>query len=631
MTSNRRNSRFFWKLLDKLNTKTSENLFKSGISGKRWKSHFQELFSQNVDDTPIPDPPSTTGPLDYEITPEELEDASYILRNGKSTGKDGVLNEMIRCLLNTHPDIILKLFNTILSCGLPVLPWNTSIFSPIHKKGSKMEPDNYRAIALSCCLSKFYAAILNRHLLNFAIENNIIHRSQLGFMPGNRCSDAMIILYNLFVKYCKQRNGYMYGCFVDFRKAFDTIPRHLLFQKLLSHNVTGKFYDSIKNMYTQDLACISLGDKTTSSFRINQGVKQGCILSPLLFNIFLADLPDQLNHGDTRPVRINETEVLNSLIWADDLLILSETESGLNTMLQNLMSYTKKNLMQVNLDKTKCMIFNKTGRLIRRTFSLGNTRLEMVKEYKYLGFLVTPSFNITTALVDLKDRGLRAYGALRGKLGFSFRKHIPTTLYLFDSLIKPILLYASDFWATLKLPQNTPVELLHRKFCKQLLGVNLQTTNNAVYLELGRLPLEIYAKKNAAKNWDRIYLQQIGNELLLASCNAPTENNWISTVKNTFEKVDMLGTFLNESPSETITPFSALFYREREVFIQTALESIQNMSKMKTYTLLKQNWKIEDYLLQVDNIKKQNSSHQIKTLRSQPCNRKGKASKHKPL
>ena len=603
MTCNRRNSRFFWKLLDKLNAKNNDNLFKSGISGKRWKSHFQELFTKNADDTPIPNSPSTTGPLDYDISSEELEDASYILRNGKSTGKDGILNEMIRCLLNTHPDIILRLFNTILSSGLPVLPWNTSIFSPIHKKGSKMDPDNYRAIALSCCLSKFYAAILNRRLLNFAIENNIIHKSQLGFMPGNRCSDAMIILYNLFVKYCKQRNGYMYGCFVDFRKAFDTIPRHLLFQKLLSHNITGKFYDSIKNMYTQDLACISLGEEITSSFRINQGVKQGCILSPLLFNIFLADLPDQLNHGDARPVQINDTESLNSLIWADDLLILSESESGLNTMLQSLLSYTQKNLMHVNLDKTKCMIFNKTGRLIRRTFSFGNTRLEMVKEYKYLGFLVTPSFNITTALVDLKDRGLRAYGALKAKLGISFRKHIPTTLYLFDSLIKPILLYASDFWATLKLPQNNPVELLHRKFCKQLLGVNLQTTNNAVYLELGRLPLEIYAKKNAAKNWDRIFLQQIGNELLLASCNVPSENNWISTVRNTFEKVDMLDTFLNENPSDTTTPFSALFYQEKDIFISTALESIQNMSKMKTYAFLKQSWKIEDYLLQVQNVK----------------------------
>ena len=128
----------------------------------------------------------------------------------------------------------------------------------------------------------------------------------------------------------------MYGCFVDFRKAFDTIPRHLLFQKLLSYNITGKFYNSIKNMYTHDLASISLGEKITKPFRINQGVKQGCILSPLLFNIFISDLPSALNNGDTRPVHINDNLSLNSLIWADDLLILSKTENGLNTILKNL-------------------------------------------------------------------------------------------------------------------------------------------------------------------------------------------------------------------------------------------------------------------------------------------------------
>ena len=202
-----------------------------------------------------------------------------------------------------------------------------------------MDPDNYRAIALSCCLSKFYAAVLNRRLLNFAIENNIIDQSQLGFMPGNRCSDALIILYNLYIRYCKNGNRYMYGCFVDFRKAFDTIPRDILFQKLLSHNITGKFYNSIKNMYTQDFACISVGDKITTAFRINQGVRQGCILSPLLFNIFLSDLPNYLNDGDTRPVSITDNENLSSLIWADDLLLLSETETGLNNMLKNLKTW----------------------------------------------------------------------------------------------------------------------------------------------------------------------------------------------------------------------------------------------------------------------------------------------------
>ena len=602
MNGNRKNSRFFWKLLDKLNLKNSDNEFKKGISGNRWKTHFQSLFSRSGE-TKIPDNHDINGPLDFDITLEELTEASYILRAGKSTGKDGVLNEMISCLLNTHPHVILRLFNLILSSEKPITLWNTSIFSPIHKKGSKMDPDNYRAIALSCCLSKFYAAVLNRRLLNFAIENNIIDQSQLGFMPGNRCSDALIILYNLYIRYCKNGNRYMYGCFVDFRKAFDTIPRDILFQKLLSHNITGKFYNSIKNMYTQDFACISVGDKITTAFRINQGVRQGCILSPLLFNIFLSDVPNYLNDGDTRPVSITDNENLSSLIWADDLLLLSETETGLNNMLKNLKRYSDANLMQVNLDKTKCMIFNKTGRLMQRSFYYGTEKLEMVREYKYLGFLVTPSFNICTALTDLKDRGLRAYGALKSKLGISFRRHLGTTMYLFDSLIKPILLYASDFWGTLKLPANNPVELIHRKFCKQLLGVHTQTTNAAVYLETGRFPLELYAKKNAAKNWDRICLKKNGNKPLLASCNQLSNGDWASSVKNTFEKSDLLDVYLNETPSTTTTTYCQLFEREKEVFIQAALDSIQNLRKMRTYRLLKKSWALEDYLLTITDIK----------------------------
>ena len=281
--------------------------------------------------------------------------------------------------------------------------------------------------------------------------------------------------------------------------------------------------------------------------------------------------------------------------------MLSETETGLNTMLKNLKSYTELNLIHVNLDKTKCMIFNKTGRLMRRPFYFGEKKLEMVREYKYLGFLVTPSYNITAALVDLKDRGLRAYGALKMKLGITFRKHLPTTFYLFDSLIKPILNYASDFWGTLKLPTNNPVEILHRKFCKQLLGVHPQTTNIAVLMETGRIPLEIFAKKNAAKNWDRICLNQEGNELLLASCNETSEGNWTASVQNTFSKAGLADVFLNEEPS-TKTTFGRLFDREKDIFIENAIISIQNMPKLRTFKFLKQHWKLEDYLLAVENI-----------------------------
>ena len=140
------------------------------------------------------------------------------------------------------------------------------------------------------CFSKYFSAVLNLRLTQYAIDNNIFSKSQLGFMAGCRTADALFILNNLIDYYCKRNNRYIYSCFIDFKKAFDSIPRHKLFQKLLDYNINGKFYDCLVNIYSNDLSCIKIADQITPTFIANQGVKQGCILSPTLFNIFLADL-----------------------------------------------------------------------------------------------------------------------------------------------------------------------------------------------------------------------------------------------------------------------------------------------------------------------------------------------------
>ena len=104
------------------------------------------------------------------------------------------------------------------------------------------------------------------------------------------------------------------------------------------------------------------------------------------------------------------------------------------------------------------MVFNKTGRLIRRMFKYRGTPIEIVHEYKYLGFLLTPSGQITSALHDLKDRAGKALFKLKTKMGEMFYKDVSTTIQLFDALIKPILMYMSDFWGCLKIPKSNPIE-----------------------------------------------------------------------------------------------------------------------------------------------------------------------------
>ena len=155
--------------------------------------------------------------------------ASSILKPGKSVGIDNISNEMISCLLNTYPKVILKLFNSILSNNEMVPDWLVSIITPIHKKGCKSDPSNYRGISLLCCIGKLFLSILNNRLMEFTIKNNILSKNQLGFLPVNRTSDAHIIIHNLVRKYCHKKASRLYCCFIDFSKAFDTIPRDILF------------------------------------------------------------------------------------------------------------------------------------------------------------------------------------------------------------------------------------------------------------------------------------------------------------------------------------------------------------------------------------------------------------------
>ena len=154
------------------------------------------------------------------------------------------------------------------------------------------------------------------------------------------------------------------------------------------------------------------------------------------------------------------------------------------------------------------VIFNKTGRLLRRNFVLGNQTIDTVRSYKYLGLVFTPPGGINSALEDLRSRALKAYMSLKHKIGDCFTTHIDETMKLFDTLIKPILIYSSDFWACLKFPANSPIENLDFRFHKNILGVHKSTTNVGIVMT---------AQKASIKNRERIRGNN-ANKHLISSC-----------------------------------------------------------------------------------------------------------------
>ena len=140
----------------------------------------------------------------------------------------------------------------------------------------------------------------------------------------------------------------------------------------------------VKTLYSNDNCCIKVGKKLTDTFLANQGVKQGCILSPLLFNIFLSDIVDQFATEDCRPLQLDESRNISCLLWADDVVLMSQSEEGLRNMFSALSLYIVENKMAINVKKTKCMIFNKTGKFIKRSYPLQNGNIETTKHINIL-------------------------------------------------------------------------------------------------------------------------------------------------------------------------------------------------------------------------------------------------------
>ena len=229
-----------------------------------------------------------------------------------------------------------------------------------------------------------------------------------------------------------------------------------------------------------------------------------------------------------------------------------------------------------------------------------NGIIETTKSYKYLGFVLTPSGGIISGLKDLRDRAQRAYYKLKHKLGLHFRLYPSTTISLFESLIKPILLYSSDFWGCLKMPKNNPLEIMYMKFCKELLGVQKQTSNTGVLLELGAVPLMFYGVKNCLKNWHRIHKKSEANSMVLKIHQMASELNlpWPSMNKNILDSVGI-------SPESEINNIHRVaFEKLKENFHQQSFDEISSEhSKLRTYAKLKTVTGLEEYLNSVENVR----------------------------
>ena len=234
--------------------------------------------------------------------------------------------------------------------------WLKAIIFPIPKSKDcdPRLPLNYRGISLLSCISKIYSKILNNRLSNYLEDNNLLVSEQNGFRKQRSCQDHLFSL-NAVVKNRLSKNMSTYAAFIDLRKAFDCVNREFLYYKLGKFGIVGKLYFAIKSLYKQTESCVQLNDIYTDWFNIESGVRQGDSLSPTLFALFVNDLAKDVNKLNLG-IDINGRN-LCMLLYADDIVLLSDSPENLQSLLSELNKWCDKWQMKINCDKSKIMHF----------------------------------------------------------------------------------------------------------------------------------------------------------------------------------------------------------------------------------------------------------------------------------
>ena len=502
------NSRNFWNCLKSMDDSVKENILPP-VSEENWMSHFQTLHSNEPLNShqeaiiselrTLENAPAQSNSLNGLITELEIYTAAKKLKNNKSPFSDKLKNEMIKSSLNQLMPVYLKLFNTVLRSGTMPQTWCNGLITPIFKSGTKSDPSNYRGICVSSCLGKLFCSILNQRLLEHVQSLEILHKSQIGFLANNRTADHVFTLRTIIDKYVNCHQTKVYACFVDFRKAFDSVWHDGLLYKLLQINVRGNFYNLIKSLYSNSTSSIKIGNNRTRPFRYARGVRQGCILSPLLFNLYVNDLAFSFNNVLSDPFILPNGTKLNSLFYADDLIILSRSKLGLQNCLNKLSSYCNSWMLSINPKKTKIMIFQRREKRSDYAFHVGSEKIDIVQDYTYLGTRISSSGNFTLSLEHLRQKALHAFFSLRRHTDFNKLKP-SIACKIFDSKILPILTYNSEVWGAFvksdfKSWDLSPIEKTHLQFCKRYLEVHNKASNIACRAELGKFPLIIDINK----------------------------------------------------------------------------------------------------------------------------------------
>ena len=619
------NSKEYWDIINDLKGKQKKTIINDP---DKFEAFFKKLYSNNIE---------KKGPfhqhienivkqcmeneesviklenkiLDADITIKELKEHIKKMKNNKSTGPDGIPSEMIKCSSDILLNLILKVINKIKTNKVYPDIWCFGITSLIFKDGDDENPNNYRGINVSNVLSKLFISIINERCNKILSENRTIGDYQIGFKEKTRPADHLFILKSIINKYIGNGKK-LYTCFIDYEKAYDNVWREGLYYKMIKSGLTTDIVKLIKNMYDKNKQSLKMNGYITDPILTVKGVKQGCVISPLIFNLFINDLPKCFNDA-CKPVNINNTKI-NCLMYADDVILLSETKEGLVKSLENLYTYNEKWCLNINIKKTKIMTFQKFGKLKYNEIKYNETVLEHVKQFKYLGTIIDKSGGFKQNDIFLKKKGLRASFSIINSLGTNMK--ISSLIKIFEKAVEPIILYNCEItqafipnnWSYFKFKNNIwnqcdQISKVVNSYLRQILGVGKNTSTWGILTETGKYPISVKVYIQIMKYWIRLlnieskYMQE--SHISCLELWNEGKNSWCKIIEFLIKYTNMDQNFKLEyiisNPNKFLNEFEYKLTQKILSFWKIEVNSKRN-TKLDFYKNIKKQFSFEKYL-----------------------------------
>jgi hypothetical protein len=412
---------------------------------KRWVEHFTELFE-------IPSDSLTT---DFENTPritrvqrinsntpsiEEIELAIRSMKNNKAPGIDQITSEMLKADSRTAAQALHPIFSKLWEDEQLPEDWLQGILIKVPKKGDPSICDNYRGIMLLCIPVKILCKVL---LNRFEKKvNETLRNTQAGFRAGRSCTEHINTL-RIIIEQINELQDSLHLVFIDFKKAFDNLHHNNIWTAMQRKGIPTKLLNIIKAQYTSFKCRILHNGSLSEPIPCKSGVRQGCVLSPLLFLMVLDEVLTTTLDGKKLGIQwsLRSNDHLEELAYADDIALLSTRQADMQEKLIALQNNAKIVGLNINISKTKSMAIGTQA----ATFFIEENPIESVNSFTYLGSEITTDGG---AREDVKIRIRKAQVAFSqlSNIWRSNQLSLSTKLHVFNTCVKSVLLYGCETW-----------------------------------------------------------------------------------------------------------------------------------------------------------------------------------------